>query len=60
MGGHRPLLSGVRPDHQQVLARLEVFDELAHERHVFDTTPEAIEHARTHARRIAHTADPGS
>jgi len=54
------LLSGVRPDHQQVLARLGVFDELAHERHVFDTTPEAIEHARTHARRIAHTADPGA
>ena len=53
-------MSGVRPDHQQVLARLGVFDELAHERHVFDTTPEAIEHARTHARRIAHTADPGA
>jgi SulP family sulfate permease len=53
------LLSGVRRDHEQVLRRLGVFDELAHERHVFDTTPEAIEHARQHARRIAHSApDP--
>ena len=28
---------------------------LAHERHLFDTTPEAIAHARVHASRIAHT-----
>jgi MFS superfamily sulfate permease-like transporter len=51
------LLSGVRPDHEQVLTRLGVFDELAHERHVFGSTPEAIEHARAHARRIAHSPD---
>jgi SulP family sulfate permease len=49
------LLSGVRPAHQQVLEQLGVFDELAHERHVFDHTPDAIEHARRHARREAHT-----
>jgi len=48
------LLSGVRPEHVQVLERLGVYDELAHERHVFATTPEAIEHARAHARRVAH------
>jgi SulP family sulfate permease len=52
------LLSGVRPEHVQVLERLGVYDELAHERHVFATTPEAIEHARAHARRVAH--EPGS
>ena len=36
-----------------------VYDELAHERHVFDTTPEAIAHARVHAARVAHVAGGG-
>jgi SulP family sulfate permease len=54
------LLSGVREDHQQVLTRLGVFDELAHERHVFASTPDAIAHARVHARRESHTATPPS
>jgi MFS superfamily sulfate permease-like transporter len=48
------LLSGVRPAHEQVLTRLGVFDELAHERHVFARTPDALAHARTHARREQH------
>ncbi|MBI1379219.1 MAG: STAS domain-containing protein [Frankiales bacterium] len=48
------LLSGVRPEHVQVLQRLRVYEQLAHERHVFATTPEAIEHARVHAHRVAH------
>jgi len=52
------LLSGVRPDHEQVLTRLGVFDELAHERHVFDSTPAAIEHARQRAARVRHSSDP--
>ena len=44
---------------RQVLSRLGVFDELAHERHVFQTTPAAIAHARTHASRTIHTpTDP--
>ena len=51
------LLSGVRPDHEQVLSRLGVFDELAHERHVFDTTPAAIAHARKHAARVDHAPE---
>jgi SulP family sulfate permease len=55
------LLSGVRPDHEQVLTRLGVFDSLAHERHVFASTPDAIAHARAHARRVAHgPSDPVS
>ena len=45
------LLSGVRPEHTQVLTQLGVYERLAHERHVFDTTPEAIAHARSHAHR---------
>lgn len=48
------LLSGVRPQHEQVLCRLGVFAELAHERHLFETTPEAIAHARVHAAQIEH------
>ncbi|HYN75963.1 MAG TPA: SulP family inorganic anion transporter, partial [Candidatus Limnocylindria bacterium] len=51
------LLSGVRPEHEQVLDRLGVYGELAHERHVFGTTPDAITHARVHAARVAH--EPG-
>jgi MFS superfamily sulfate permease-like transporter len=45
------LLSGIRDEHLHVLTRLGVFDRLAHERHVFATTPEALEHARSHAAR---------
>ena len=32
-----------------------VYDGLAHERHLFATTPEAIAHARLHAGRVDHT-----
>jgi SulP family sulfate permease len=49
------LLSGVQPAHERVLRELGVHAGLAHERHLFDTTPEAIAHARVHASRIAHT-----
>ena len=48
------LLSGVRPHHEKVLRELGVHDHLAHERHLFATTPEAIAHARLHAARVAH------
>jgi sulfate permease, SulP family len=51
------LLSGVLPQHERVLCRLGVYDQLAHERHLFDTTPEAISHARLHAARIIHQPD---
>ena len=49
------LLSGVQPGHERVLRELGVYSGLAHERHLFDTTPAAIAHARVHASRIAHT-----
>ena len=52
------LLSGRSPGARADPARLGVYDELAHERHVFDTTPDAIEHARVHAARVAHEAVP--
>jgi MFS superfamily sulfate permease-like transporter len=43
------MLSGIHPEHARVLERLGVYDELAHERHVFAHTPDAIAHARLHA-----------
>ena len=48
------LVSGVRDRHHLVLERLGVYGELAHERHVFASTPEAIAHARVHAARLVH------
>jgi len=48
------LLSGVRAHQQQVLSSLGVYDQLATEQHLFDTTPQAITHARVHAARVAH------
>ncbi len=52
------LLSGVRADHERVLRELGVYGHLAHERHLFTTTPDAITHARLHAARIAHSPAP--
>lgn len=49
------MLSGVRAEHVQPLRRLGAYDRLAHERHAFPTTPEAIEHARLHVARTEHT-----
>jgi MFS superfamily sulfate permease-like transporter len=50
--GTTVLLSGIRREHVTVLDRLGVYEQLAHERHVFERTPEAISHARTHAARL--------
>jgi SulP family sulfate permease len=52
------LLSGVRAHQEQVLRSLGVHDRLATEHHLFDTTPEAIAHAREHAASPAPTAPP--
>ena len=54
------LISGVRADHERVLLHLGVYDRLSHERHLFDTTPHAIEHARVHAARTSHTPTGGA
>ncbi|MGE0819001.1 MAG: SulP family inorganic anion transporter [Candidatus Nanopelagicales bacterium] len=48
------LLSGIRDDHDTVFSTLGVYEHLAHEAHVFATTPEAIEHARRHLARTPH------
>lgn len=54
------LLSGVQQHHERVLRELGVYDRLGHERHLFDTTPQAIAHARVHASRLAHTPADGA
>jgi len=53
--GTTVLLSGVRDEHARTLRRLGAYDRLAHERHAFATTPEAIAHARLHASRSRHS-----
>jgi SulP family sulfate permease len=50
------LLSHVLPQHERVLKKLGVHDRLAHERHLFAGTLDAIAHARVHAARIRHDA----
>jgi SulP family sulfate permease len=50
------LLSGVQVEHDPVFSALGVYDELAHEKHVFASTPEAIAHAREHVRRMTPAA----
>lgn len=52
------LLSGVPERHSTVLDALGVYESLAHEQHLFATTPEAIAHARMHVARTPHTAVP--
>ena len=47
------MLSGVQPQHEKRASR-SAERSLAHERHLFTTTPDAIAHARVHAARIAH------
>lgn len=53
------LMSGVRPEHEATLNALGVLDSLAHERHLFTSTPEAIDHARRHAAG-GHPPVPGT
>jgi MFS superfamily sulfate permease-like transporter len=51
------LLSGVRANHDNIFQTLGVYDHLAHEKHIFANTPEAIEHARAHVHKM-HGAAP--
>jgi SulP family sulfate permease len=45
------LIKGVRPQHLKILRAVGTVGRLTHERHLFGTMPEAIEHARQHGRR---------
>ena len=57
--GTTVLLAATKPEHNPVLRELGVFDQLAHENHVFDNTPDAIAHARLHASRVQHEESGG-
>ncbi len=53
------LISGVRDRHHGVLDALGVYGVLAHQGHLFESTPAAIAHARLHVARTPHGApDP--
>jgi SulP family sulfate permease len=56
--GSTVLIKGVRPQHLPILRAVGVLDELAHERHLFDTLDDALEHARLHVRRVHHAPHP--
>jgi SulP family sulfate permease len=45
------LLSGLQPEHARLLNALGVLAHLRHAHHVFDHTPDAIEHALSHLQR---------
>ena len=45
------LLSGSRPAHRRILGAVGALDNLAHERHLFDTVDAAIAHAHSHLAR---------
>jgi SulP family sulfate permease len=42
------LIKGVRPEHAELMSRLDVIAALRHPNHLFDDLPTAIEHARSH------------
>jgi MFS superfamily sulfate permease-like transporter len=54
------LLSGIQPDHENVFQTLGVYDHLAHERHIFATTPEAIAHAHAHVHKMHEDVSAGT
>jgi SulP family sulfate permease len=45
------LIKGVRPRHMLILKAVGTLDRLAHQRHLFVSMPDAIQHARLHVRR---------
>ncbi len=52
------LLKGPRPEHLRLLGAVGALDQLAHENHVFENLDDAIDHARVHLARTAHTPQP--
>lgn len=46
------LLSGIRPNHDEVFRTLDVYRNLSSSDHIFTTTPAAIAHAREHVMRV--------
>lgn len=51
--GATVLIKGVRPEHRRLLDRLGVIGSLRHPNHLFDELEPAVEHARSHVRRLS-------
>lgn len=49
------LIKGVPAAHLPLMQSVGVIDSLRHQRHLFDTFPPALEHARSHVRRSAQS-----
>ncbi len=49
------LIKGIRPEHLTVMRRMEVLSSLRHHNHLFDGLDDAVEHARSHIRRLDQT-----
>ncbi|WP_445153643.1 SulP family inorganic anion transporter [Arthrobacter sp. Hor0625] len=47
------LLKGVQPQHLDLVTNVGVIRSLRHHKHLFDTLPDAVEHARSHVARNA-------
>ncbi|MDO8732634.1 MAG: SulP family inorganic anion transporter [Actinomycetota bacterium] len=52
------LLSGIQADHENIFEVLGVYGHLAHENHIFASTPEAIAHAHAHIHKTHTHANP--
>jgi len=48
------LLKGLRLQHERILRAVGALDELAHERHLFETLDAAVDHARRHVGLATH------
>lgn len=48
------LIKGVRPEHLDLMRRLEVLSALRHRKHLFSELAPAVAHARSHIRRLDH------
>jgi len=51
------LLSGIKPNHEGIFRILGVYEHLAHERHIFTNTPDAIIHALAHVHKKSHNSE---
>lgn len=56
------LVKGIQPRHMDLARRVGVIDSLRHQNHLFDSLDPAIEHARSHIRRLraSSASDPGA
>ncbi|WP_229116013.1 STAS domain-containing protein [Parenemella sanctibonifatiensis] len=54
------LIKGVQPGHDKLLRKVGVVGALRHQRHLFETFDEALQHARSHVRRARAARSAGN